>query len=184
MNHKDRRGPPTSKPELPCAQSAAGASEFAAVFAQAVRHHQAGELREAERLYRDILARDPDKYQVPEFSRPHRASVGPQRCRARTHRPGARARRAHGRGALQSRFGAAGSRPKCRNARALRARGRAQAGLRRRHDESRQRLQGSRPARRTPSRATSACWRCSPRRASPITTSPTCSRSRGSWSRP
>jgi tetratricopeptide (TPR) repeat protein/SAM-dependent methyltransferase len=59
MNRKDRRSA-EKQARSAVRTTAAGPSEVAAVFAQAVRHHQAGELRDAERLYRDILARDPN----------------------------------------------------------------------------------------------------------------------------
>jgi tetratricopeptide (TPR) repeat protein/SAM-dependent methyltransferase len=58
MNRKDRRA--AEKQATSGVRSAtAGASDITNAFAQAVRHHQAGELREADGLYRDILARDP-----------------------------------------------------------------------------------------------------------------------------
>src|ERR1700674_5488191 len=55
MNRKQRRA--EKKQGRPMTQGAsAGVQE---VFADAFRHHQAGRLKEAERLYRQILAVDP-----------------------------------------------------------------------------------------------------------------------------
>jgi tetratricopeptide (TPR) repeat protein/SAM-dependent methyltransferase len=59
MNGDDR--PSTEKQTGSAAPAAAaGPSDIAPVFLQAVQHHQAGQLREAERLYREILTREPN----------------------------------------------------------------------------------------------------------------------------
>src|SRR5688572_25807869 len=66
MNRRDRRvAGKTARSAGP--GSPEFAAEIAALFARAVRHHQAGELRDAERLYRDILARDPDHIKSLNF---------------------------------------------------------------------------------------------------------------------
>ena len=68
MNRKDRRAAAkgakgASAAGAPftgsSAQGFSGGNETAALFAQAIRQHQAGDLREAERSYRAVLARDP-----------------------------------------------------------------------------------------------------------------------------
>ena len=62
MNRRDRRAAAKGATKggtgvaLP---GTSGANDSAILFAQALRHHQAGDLREAERLYREVLARDP-----------------------------------------------------------------------------------------------------------------------------
>jgi tetratricopeptide (TPR) repeat protein/SAM-dependent methyltransferase len=56
MNRKDRRA--AAKQGKGRAQSGTSA-DGGAIFAAAVRHHQAGQLLEAERLYREIIAIDP-----------------------------------------------------------------------------------------------------------------------------
>jgi tetratricopeptide (TPR) repeat protein/SAM-dependent methyltransferase len=66
MNRRDRRAAGkhagSAGPGSPAA-----AAEIAALLARAVRHHQAGELRDAERIYRDILARDPNHIKALNF---------------------------------------------------------------------------------------------------------------------
>jgi tetratricopeptide (TPR) repeat protein/SAM-dependent methyltransferase len=66
MNRKDRRaaakgqkGASAFGASASGASAAAPGNESAALFTQAIRHHQAGELREAERAYRAVLAREP-----------------------------------------------------------------------------------------------------------------------------
>jgi tetratricopeptide (TPR) repeat protein/SAM-dependent methyltransferase len=49
------------------ARSATVPSDVSAAFAQGVRHHQAGELGEAERLYREVLARQPNHTRCLNF---------------------------------------------------------------------------------------------------------------------
>ncbi len=58
MNRRDRRAAAKGGRSIP-PPGTAGTSENALVFAQALRFHQAGNLREAEQLYREVLARDP-----------------------------------------------------------------------------------------------------------------------------
>jgi tetratricopeptide (TPR) repeat protein/SAM-dependent methyltransferase len=59
MNRRDRRAA-GKQARSAGPGSPAAAAEIASLLGRAVRHHQGGELREAERLYRDILARDPN----------------------------------------------------------------------------------------------------------------------------